>query len=66
MADAVVTGAERLFCICAFDFSAGEGANVGLEGVGELSGDGCGGFIRVIEQAYDHCSAAKRSAGAVH
>ena len=45
MADAVVTGAERLFGVCAFDFSAGEGAHLGLEGVGELSGDGCGWFF---------------------
>ena len=66
MADAVVTGAEGLFGICTFDFSAGEGAHLGLEGVGELSGDSCGGFIRLVEQAYDHCRATKRSAGAVH
>ena len=45
VADAVVTGAERLVGICAFDFSAGEGAHLGLEGVGELSGDGCGWFF---------------------
>lgn len=66
MADAVVTGAERLFGVCAFNFSASEGAHFGLEGVGELSGDGCSGVFRVIEQAYDHCSTTKRSAGAVH
>ena len=45
MADAVVTGAEGLFGICTFDFSADEGAHLGLEGVGELSGDGGGWFF---------------------